>query len=188
MKLSKVGALCKGAKRFVIYKTWSGQWISDGYAIYPIRELPPLQEDNVYALFDIPEDKRGKVQYEEKNVPYGINLNDGCDDEVVVQIAPISIVYHGSIITPIKGRGGILYIDRKYLSPLGDDITLYERYYPRDDRSYIVAKRGLLLEGVILPAEIATKELAKTLKHIGELTELVAGDEDFEPEQEEMDV
>lgn len=188
MKLGKVGALCKSAKQFIIYKTWRDQWISDGCAIYPIRELPMLKEDNVYALFDIPEDKRGKIRYyEDINIPYGIDLNDACEDEVVVQLESISIVQCGSTYAPIKGRGGILYINKKYLAPLDDDVTLYERYYPRSDRSYIVAKRGLLLEGIILPAQIATKELANMLKNIGELTALVAGD-DFEPEQEEMDV
>ena len=187
MKLGKVGALCKGAKRFFVYKTWRDQWLSDGGAIYPIREFPMLKEDNVYTLFDIPEDKRGKMQYYEDDIPYGIAFDDACEDEVVVQLAPISIVCYGSTYSPIKGRYGILYIDRRYLGPLGDDITLYERYYPRSDKSYIAVKRGLLLEAIILPAQIATKELADILKKIGELTALVAGD-DFEPEQEEMDV
>jgi hypothetical protein len=188
MKLGKVGALCKSAKRFVIYRTWQGQWISDGCAIYPIRELPMLKEDNVFALFDIPEDKREKVQYSEGNVPYGIDLADACDDEVVVQLSPISLVYKGAVFTPMRGRSGILYIDRKYISPFGDDITLYERYYPRSERSYIAVKRGLLLEGIILPAEIATKELSDTLKHISELTALVAGVDVYEAEQEEIGI
>lgn len=187
MKLSKIGALCKGAKRFIIYSAAGSQWLSDGYVLYPLVDLPHLDEESVYTIFDIPEDKRSKVHYEERtSLPYGISVADTVTDEVAVQYAPVGISYRGAVYSPVKGRGGILFIDRRYLAPFSDDITLFERYYPNSDRSYIAVKRGLLLEGIITPSDVATRELAQTLIHIGELTALAAGED--EAEQEELDI
>ena len=191
MKLGKVGALCKSAKRFIIYNVFGGQWISDGSAIYPLVDLPRFDEDNVYTLFDIPEDKRGKIQYEEKiGLPWGVCISDSVPDEVEVRHASIGILYHGTVYSPVGGRGGILFIDRQHLAPFSDDITIYERFYPGSDRSYLAVKRGMLLEGIILPSDIAKKELAQTLIAIGKLTADAAGWEqtEAEAEQEEMDI
>lgn len=191
MKLGKVGALCKRAKRFIIYNVYGGQWISDGCAIYPLVDLPRFDEDNIYTLFDIPEDKRGKVQYDEKTgLPYGVVISDSVPDEVEVRHTFIGISYRGEVYTPVCGRGGILFIDRRYLAPFSDDITIYERYYPNSDRSYLAVKRGMLLEGVIFPSDIATQELAQTLIAIGKLTADAAGYEltEAKAEQEEMDI
>lgn len=189
MKLSKIGALCKSAKRIIIYDVIGCQWLSDGYVLYPLVDLPHLDEEGVYTIFDIPEDKRSKVQYEERtSLPYGISISDAVADETNVQYAPVGISYRGAVYSPVKGRGGILFIDRRHLAPFSDDITLFERYYPNSDRSYIAVKRGLLLEGIITPSEVATKELAQALIHIGELTALAAGEDEDEAEQEEMDI
>lgn len=188
MKLSKIGALCKGAKRFVIVNLGYGQWISDGVGLYPLRDLPHLDEESVYTIFDIPEDKRSKMLYEEReSISNGFSLLDATEDEVAVQLSPISIVYHGAVYTPIKSREGILFLDRRYLAPFDEGITLFERFYADSSIPYIAVKRGLLLEGIILPSPIASVELAETLKHIGELMALMCEDED-EAEQEEMDI
>lgn len=189
MKLSKIGALCKSAKRFIIYSVAGCQWLSDGYVLCPLVDLPHLDEESVYTIFDIPENKRSKIQYEERtSLPYGINVADTVADEVAVQYAPVGISYRGSIYSPVKGRGGILFIDRRYLAPFSDDITLFERFYPGSDRSYIAVKRGFLVEGIITPSDVATKELAQALIHIGELTALAAGEDEDEAEQEEIDI
>ena len=146
MKLSKIGALCKSAKRFVILNLRYGQWISDGMALYPLRDLPHLDEESVYTIFDIPEDKRSKMSYEEReSIPHGLSLLDAAADEVAIQLSHVSIVYHGAIYTPIKSREGILFLDRRYLAPFDEDITLFERFYPGSNIPYIAVKRGLLL-------------------------------------------
>lgn len=193
MKLSKIGALCKAYKRFVVYNVGHGmQWISDGYAAYPLYDLPPLEEDNVYAIFDIPEDKRGKMYFDERHgVPSGMSFADAVSDEVEIKPYPIGIIWHGAIYYPCKSREGVLFIDKKYLAPFEEGAVLYERW-AENGTPYIVSKRGMLLEGVITPAGIATAELAELLCEVGNLTEAVSedgnGDYDAEAEQEEMDV
>ena len=188
MKLSKIGALCKGAKRIIVYNVFGGQWLSDGYVLYPLVDLPHLDEESVYTIFDIPKDKRSKVQYEERtSLPYGINVADAVTGETPLQYAGCGISYHGAAYTPMNGKDGILFIDRRYLAPFSTDVTLYERYYPGSERAYVAVKRGFLLEGIILPSEVATKELAQALVKIGRLTALAAGEED-DAEQEEIGI
>lgn len=131
------------------------------------------------------------MQYEEKTgLPWGISISDSVPDEVEVRHAFIGISYRGTLYSPVCGRGGILFIDRRYLAPFSDDITIYERFYPDSDRSYLAVKRGMLLEGIILPSDIATQELTQTLIAVGKLTADAAGWEEteVEAEQEEMDI
>ena len=191
MKLSKIGALCKAYKRFVVYNVGRGmQWISDGYAAYPLCDLPPLEEDNVFAIFDIPEDKRGKMYFDERQgVPAGMSFADAVQDEVEIKPYSIGIIWQGAIYYPCKSREGILFVDKKYLSPFEDGVVLYERW-AENGTPYIAAKRGMLLEGVITPAGIATAELAELLCEVGALTEAVSedGSGDFDAEQQEIDV
>ena len=203
MKLGKIGALCKAYKRFVVYNVGHGnQWISDGYAAYPLYELPPLSEDNVFAIFDIPEDKRGKMYFDERtDAPLGVNFADSVEDEVEIRACAIGIIWQGAIYLPFKSREGVLFVDKKYLSPFEEIPVLYERWTP-GGTPYIVAKRGMLLEGIITPAGIATSELADLLCEVVEQTAEVAVDNTSserdveapsptsaeEPEQEEMEL
>lgn len=192
MKLSKIGALCKAYKRFVVYNVGLGkQWVSDGYAAYPLYDLPPLSSESVLTIFDVPDDKRGKMFFDEKEgEPLGLDFSDYVTDEVELRPCSIGIIWHGAVYLPFKSREGVLFVDKKYLSPFEEIPVLYERWTP-GGAPYIVAKRGMLIEGIITPAGIATCELADLLCEIGELTAEVAVDNapgEKEPEQEEMDV
>lgn len=193
MKIRKIGALCKAYKRFVVYNVGNGmQWISDGYAAYPLYDLPPLEEDNVFAIFDIPEDKRGKMYFDERHgVPSGMSFADAVADEIEIKPYLIGIIWQGEIYYPCKSREGILFIDKKYLSPFEEGAVLYERWAD-NGVPYIVVKRGMLIEGVITPAGIATAELADLMCEVGNLTAAVSegGDGDYaaETQQAEFDV
>ena len=52
MKIKKLAAICKKEKRAIIYERQIGdtdavqQYISDGYAIYPVFGLPRLDKEN----------------------------------------------------------------------------------------------------------------------------------------------
>ena len=63
MKLKKVAALCSANRAFILFdENRKGgeirQWLGDGYSIYLLSGLPLLDENNVCAMFDIPEKKR----------------------------------------------------------------------------------------------------------------------------------
>ncbi len=190
MKLSKIWALCKGAGRFIVYNLPGGQWISDGYATYPLMDLPELSEDSICTIVDIPKDKRTEFVFERRmSEPSGISFADVVEREYELKRVPLMLTLHGNTVLPFESRYGVLFVDKRYLIPFGDGVTLWERFFPESKRSYIAVKRGMLLEGIILPEDIATPELADMLVNIGEAIAGVArASSSGEPEQVGMDV
>lgn len=169
MKLSKIGALCRAVKRFIIYRTRRGeQWLSDGYAIFPLRDMPRLEPDNVFLIFDVPEEKRGKMLFDEKDeLPCGLDLSEDTEDKFPLHPVPMAIGYRGAVLYPYFVGSRIIFIDKKSLDCFENGIELFERKFT-DGRSYIVVKKGFFIEGALMAAEVACAELADNLSDMGE--------------------
>lgn len=194
MKINTIQQICKAAKRIELFSAPSStvQWISDGGAFYPLYNLPTMKEENVFALFDIPESKQNKIRFEHKfKLPEAISFTDTTETENPLELGTISICARGRALSPLKTSLGIIYINQKYLKPFSDaenGVQLYERYTP-DGEIYIAVKEGFLLTGIILPYDIVTKEFVDELKTIYELSSLAAENkrlhrlETEEPEQ-----
>lgn len=58
MKIKQIEAILKASKTIAVIETPSCQWLSNGFAAYPIYNLPELTEENIFAMFDIPKDKQ----------------------------------------------------------------------------------------------------------------------------------
>ena len=169
MKLSKIGALCKTQKRFTLCNVGYEQWLSDGYGYYPLGDLPRLDGDNIFAMFDVAEDKREKYYVEEKHgMPNGIDVSDVDKDEVLLKYVPVWLVVSGAVMMPLIARGRVLFVDKRYFSPFDFSVECYERK-AADGKSYIVTKRGMIACGVITPEQIGTATLADQLCELGEL-------------------
>jgi hypothetical protein len=162
MKIQKIQSLCKSAKRIIIFNDADEgiQWISDGYCLFPLLNLPRLTEDNIYALFDIPKDKRGKIFFEEREeLPKSLCFEDSFEEENAVNPEQFGIYAYGQAFDVFRGAEGALLVDSKYLSAFDKDVTYFERLR-RGASPYIVAKEGMFVSGVILPfeANITLKE------------------------------
>lgn len=179
MKISSIEQICKSAKRIDLYSSEStrAQWISDGGAYYPLYNLPPLREENVFTLFDIPEKKQNKIRFDNKSqLPENICFADTANLENPLEFGNISIQARGRVFAPLKTSLGVIYINEKYLKPFSDaenGVQLYERYTPGGE-IYIAVKDGFLLTGIIIPEDIVTKEFVEELKTIYELSALAA--------------
>ena len=174
MKIKNVAAICKRKKSIVLYNDQSGQqYISDGFAVYPVFGLPKLNTDYVLTIFDIPEKEREKYITRETVLPSGINLSDDDYSEKAVIPIPISIAYGGVPLRPLKTTGGIVYIDGRYLSPLADMLDVLELYERRtaEGALYIAAKAGFLLQGVIFPQIMIEESFVNRLSELSRLTE-----------------
>ena len=169
MKLSKIGALCRAAKHFIIYRSRDGrQWLSDGYAIFPLKDMPLLSADNVLTIFDVPEEKRGRMLTEETDkLPDSLDLSDSVDDEIGLTQVPMVIRYRGAAYSPFFARGRVIFVECKYLSCFGDSVELFARMLS-SEKMYVAVKKGFFLQGVILPAEVASEQLASWLSDMGE--------------------
>lgn len=173
MKLKKVVSLCNQRKMFRLFDKISEngeivQWLSDGFAAYPLNGLPILDEETLCAVFDISEKQLKNTSVRRLEMSPALNVDDTDPAERVLQDDDFSIIYGGAELKPLKTRKGIIFIQQKYLSPLDDVldvVQLYERATP-DGTPYIAVKAGLLIAAVIFPYSVVNEKFVNRLEEV----------------------
>lgn len=169
MKIKAIESILKSAKTIKVYRgSSSEQWLSDGSAIYPIHNLPSLSDKHLFAMFDIPDDKQSKYMFKEESLPSSINFDDMSKSEKLIQRGHITFCVLGRELEPLHTSSGTIFINTKYLKPFSDEALgyeLYERCSENGD-TYIVAKRGMLLIGVIMPFSINGDKFLEEIESI----------------------
>lgn len=116
MKIKKAFDICKKNKIISIFGNEKGeQWLSDGYAVYPIFGLPELNEDYICKLYDINDAQRDKIRFTISQTKPLIDVEDCSADETPAEMWDISIIYDGKVMLPISTAEGLMFIDRVYL-------------------------------------------------------------------------
>lgn len=165
MKLKTLAALCKKAGVFYLYDriTPDGevaeQWLGDGGAVFPLHGLPYMQENNLFTLFDITDKQRKKIFFRHEQLPEAINFRDTDADETILDREKLTVGHAGKVLRPLQTRRGLVFIDTAQLSPLADladTLELYERQ-TESGGTYIAAKSGFMLMGVVMPYNIIEK-------------------------------
>lgn len=171
MKFKKIQTLLRQIKTIRIRHGQSAQWIGDGSALYPVYNLPHLDERAMQTILDIDDDAWDKYDYED------FDIMKFCEDDVLegmIQLDRLEITLHwkGRDLIPLIGDGKIYYIQAKYLKPYDDDMLL--SYYLRDDpvvmSPMIGVQEGMCLAGLIMPIAIEDKVFCESLYRIYELT------------------
>lgn len=173
MKLKKVAALCSANKAFFLFdeNRESGeirQWLGDGYSMYLLSGLPLLDENNVCAMFDIPEKKRKKCRSKRQPVSEVYSLEDWAQGERALNDNWPTVEYDGRIVKPLSTNDGMTFIQDKYLAPL-EDIADYLRLFERvdtDGNKYIVAKNGMEIAAIIMPFDIINAGFVEELENL----------------------
>lgn len=189
MKIKAIESLLKGSKQIIVYRSDRyGQWLGDGSAMYPIHNLPNITEKHLYAMFDIPESKQSKYFFQERGIPKTVDLRDCVEGEQLIQRGKISIIAVGRELEPIHTSVGTVFINTKYLKPFSDEADGYELYERKDadGKTYIVAKSGMLIIGIILPFNVAGPAFLKELELITEGVRLSLKSEKAKTEQISM--
>lgn len=156
MKIKAIVSICKKAKAFRLFDNCEEnglQWLGDGNAVYPLLKMPPLNEKNLFAVFDIPEKQQNKMYVTNDALPENIDFRDAVECENILTPGEMDIGYAGRVLRPLHTSQGLTFIDTKYLDPLTDYEDMLE-LYERTDRSgnlYIAVKSGFMLVAVILP-------------------------------------
>lgn len=169
MKIKSLAALCKRHKRFYLYDIQNGaQWLGDGSAIYPLLKMPTITKENIFVLFDIPEKQQEKIHITVDKLPSHINFNDNTEFENMLDSENITIGYAGRVLRPLRTSQGIVFLDTKYLEPLGDIVDAVELFERIDgnSRPYIVAKMGFVLVAVIMPYDVIKDDFVKQLQDL----------------------
>ena len=167
MKMRKVIDLCKAAGELRLYEHEGVQWISDGWALYPLWGMPALTPEGLCTAYDIPDKKWEKIQfvYDPTGIPKAIDTADIADGEKKAIRAPLWIRWGGMSLVPFAVSTGVVWLDAAYLTPFEKDdrLELYERRSP-DGRLYFAVKVGFELVGILFPAALPHKELTVDLE------------------------
>ena len=76
MKIKQIESILKAEKTIIVVETSACQWLGNGAAFYPVHNLPKLTKENIFTIFDIPEEKRDKFYFEERELPNWLNFED----------------------------------------------------------------------------------------------------------------
>ena len=176
MKNQAIKQMCTRVKTVEVVSLKSGEkWIGNGEAWYTAGALSALDTDGILQAFDITDDKRAKMNVEERHAfPQGMH-EDTVEDEEPLQMSGFGIVMHGRHLMPLRTADGILYFDTDYMKPFSNkngDVCLCER---KDDvgNSYIVIKEGFVVKGIVRPyVDILTDHFVSALDALARHTRL----------------
>lgn len=173
MKLKKVGAICNASGFYYLMNQKDaageivGQWLGDGKAAYPLVGLPVMDTENICAMFDITDKKRGKLVMRQLDAPDTMNWEDTDRLELELDDPKLCVRYDGRDLLPLKTLEGVTFIQEKYLLPM--DNQDYMRLYERRSRGggvYIVAKIGMMIQAVIMPTTLPDEDFMNLLENL----------------------
>ena len=161
MKIKKIAQICAGQKTIYVHnQSCKGdlvrQWVGDGVAMYPLDDLPYMDDDALMVLFDVPPDKLDSWRVREVGLGSLVSLDDIDPDEV--DILPYDLtVNNGRTLMPFDGGArGTLWIQQRYLAPTDDiDIVRYCARPTMGGGRVIAVKSGLVLMGIIMPLRMS---------------------------------
>ncbi len=191
MKLSAIESICKARKTILLSVIEGVQWISDGFAAYPLLGLPIMNGENVLTLFHVADKKKGDYQIDENVSLDGIyDMSDVGGAEVDLRESFVQIHNGKMSLTPFFSETGVLYVASKYLRPFedaGEPCRFFERKTARG-RSYIAVMEGFLLKGILLPEERIDPTFAGELRRIALATEILVAKPPEERGQMHLDM
>ena len=154
INIQKIVEMCKKQKRLdlLLDPDTMQQWISDGYAMYPLLGLPMLTEENIRAMYALPEGVRVEV----KDMHEAFSTADVEPHEKPVFYEKIQLQPCIESVITLRTSRGVVFIRGKHLKPLeageNGETQLYERV-SRSGNLYIAAKQGMMLEAIIMPMQ-----------------------------------
>lgn len=154
MKIKKIVDICRREGVARIYEDARGiQWLSCGYACYPLYEVPELSEDEFFTIFDFTEKQRKETIFERAEFPKNLSTSDVYPDELLCGKLSPNIPFGSKMLIPFKTTSGIKFLDSEYLAPFAGEINnidVYERISVKGE-PYFVVKIGMCLRAIIMP-------------------------------------
>lgn len=170
MKIKKIIDLIKKSGILAIYESKDQQWLSDGYGIYPVTDMPEMCAVTLCTMYDITAKQSEKLRIIDCiPLPSAYNYADAIENETMLVQCPIEIVVGDKRLISYATSQGIAFVDKRYLAPFSDMdegmLRIYERY-TADGELYFVVKNGLILVGIIEPAEVINSEFVGTINNM----------------------
>lgn len=166
MKIKKIISLIKKRNSMYIFDGGDCQWLSDGFGVYPLFEMPAVDSISLCTMYDITSKQAEKMIIRESQLPTAYDFADSVENEQQVIKSPIELVSGDKTLIPYATSQGIAFADKRYFAPFTDmDETMlyvYERY-TTDGELYFAVKNGLILVGIILPANVINPDFVETI-------------------------
>lgn len=163
MKIKKIVALIKESKCLTIFDGKDCQWLSDGFAMYPVFKDTEISPEFLCDMHDI---DTKKMAIRNEMLPTLFNYADICKNEKQLQKSNIEIVYHGKHLIGYETSEGISFVEKRYFAPFADMdesyLMVYERY-TSTGTMYFAVKNGMNLVGIVLPKKVITKEFVEDI-------------------------
>lgn len=167
MKLKSIEKLCKSAGRIILYdEPWpepteegepeprysARQWMSDGYAAYPLDGVPYLDQDAVHAIFDIDAKKADKIYVQHNyELPSGISFADQNEDDIPLDTVNFKMSIGSDELALFRDEdGGLVVIKAEYKKPIDGwkECTCFKRV-SKEGRPYVAVMNGCILRALI---------------------------------------
>ncbi len=167
MKIKKIGALCKENKKCFLLDELSPegeiirQWISNGFAMWPVSGLPQLREANLSTLFDFSANATEKIHIKEQEMPgvFYEFLYDLRDGERELQESTVRIREDGMELMALTTGPDVIWLNASLLTPCWTKET---RLVARGE--YVAVLDGLFLSGIILPVVVGDATFRELLR------------------------
>ena len=168
MKIKKVVDICRREGVARIHEDKGTQWLSCGFACYPLYEVPTLSEDEFFTIFDFTEKQREVTLFERLPFPAHLSTSDFLpSDQLCEKLSP-NIPFSTKLLIPFSTASGIKFLDSEYLAPFAGEINnieVYERI-SKNGENYFVVKIGMCLRAIIMPFNAVNESFVDNIAKI----------------------
>lgn len=174
MKIKKLAAMCAQSKSIYVYqfRGFNGclvQWVGTGFGLYKIENLPKLDKDSIFTIFDIPPDKQiNYVVNIQKIRPTAICVEDADDTEQEIARLPITI----NGLNAFKTSEGVTFMRGELTAPIDDETIQLCARRDAAGHLYFAAKAGFMLRAVIMPYDCITEEFCTDVENLSALLQI----------------
>lgn len=172
MEIKRIINLCKKNGCLILYEHDGGQWISDGFALFPLTNLPHFDAESICRTYDISEKKAAKMLIRHEDaLPDRISV--ACDVAGEMPCEFDEELFQG--LVPVQTTRGLVFIQKQYLQPFSDTpadmLYLFERHGPTGNL-YFAVKVGFVLMGIIAPLDHVNEDFVNRIRRVCEQCEV----------------
>lgn len=159
MKNKEIANICKTTN--VIYKgMYDGvQWVGTGFAMYPLFDLPIMENSQLLNFFDIDKGSQQKYKFAELNDKITELFDNSKSEEYEITNSGIVLLLGKSKFAVYQTEDqNCVFVNPDLLKPfknISDGYSLYLRKFQVESVNRIIVKKGLLNIGLIMPLEIS---------------------------------
>ncbi len=173
MKKEKIRTLFRKERRLNLYnkmyfddgeKKLGLQYVSDGFVVYPLENLPEFDETTLPSFLDVPKELPTKYDVLEAPDWLYTAIKDFDDSDIPLRKHMYDVfgytvfqTFHNS--PNDKFEEVTIFADPKYLAPIADEACEFLLRNLDNGRRVIVAQDGLLTKAIILPMDFSSDSL-----------------------------